>query len=240
MEYHVRLDLFEGPLDLLLHLVHKSKIEIADVSMTIITEQYLDYISKMREFDVEIASEFLVMASTLLLIKSRALLPDPDALEDVGEDFEQELFRRLEEYKKYKEASHRLKEREERYSNIHYKLPDELIDEREKKTISLIDGDPDDLLRTLKNLLENRGSSASRSKVYPIRRQTVTIQQRIKELKEIFSITSKCSFLELFSENRGRHDVVITFLALLIMLRDNQIYMYQNRQFGDIMIKGAV
>ena len=99
MDYCIKLDLFEGPLDLLLHLVQKSKIEIADISMATITEQYLDYLDRMRDFDVEIASEFLVMASTLLLIKSRALLPGPEDVEENDEDLEQELRKRLEEYK---------------------------------------------------------------------------------------------------------------------------------------------
>ena len=133
MDYCVKLDLFEGPLDLLLHLVQKSKIEIADISMATITEQYLDYLDRMRDFDVEIASEFLVMASTLLLIKSRALLPGPDDLGEDDEDPEQELRKRLEEYKKYKEISQKLREREERYSNIYHKLPEELIGKMKRK-----------------------------------------------------------------------------------------------------------
>ncbi|HHZ12317.1 MAG TPA: segregation/condensation protein A [Clostridiales bacterium] len=239
MEYCVKLDLFEGPLDLLLHLVQKSKIEIADISMATITEQYLDYLDRMRDFDVEIASEFLVMASTLLLIKSRALLPGPDDLGEDDEDPEQELRKRLEEYKKYKEISQKLREREERYSNIYHKLPEELIDENEKKNKILVDGNPHDLIRVLIRLLKNERSTIFRERVYPIRRQAVTIQQRIRELRKLFSITSECRFTELFRDKYDRSNIIITFLALLEMLKDNQISIYQNKQFGEIIIKGG-
>lgn len=240
MDYCIKLDLFEGPLDLLLHLVQKSKIEIADISMATITEQYLDYLDRMRDFDVEIASEFLVMASTLLLIKSRALLPGPDDLGEDDEDPEQELRKRLEEYKKYKEISQKLREREERYSNIYHKLPEELIDENEKKNKILVDGNPHDLIKVLIRLLKNERSTIFRERVYPIRRQAVTIQQRIRELRKLFSITSECRFTELFRDKYDRSNIIITFLALLEMLKDNQISIYQNKQFGDIIIKGAV
>jgi segregation and condensation protein A len=239
MEYCVKLDLFEGPLDLLLHLVQKSKIEIADISMATITEQYLDYLDRMRDFDVEIASEFLVMASTLLLIKSRALLPGPDDLGEDDEDPEQELRKRLEEYKKYKEISQKLREREERYSNIYHKLPEELIDENEKKNKILVDGNPHDLIKVLIRLLKNERSTIFRERVYPIRRQAVTIQQRIRELRKLFSITSECRFTELFRDKYDRSNIIITFLALLEMLKDNQISIYQNKQFGEIIIKGG-
>lgn len=239
MDYCVKLDLFEGPLDLLLHLVQKSKIEIADISMATITEQYLDYLDRMRDFDVEIASEFLVMASTLLLIKSRALLPGPDDLGEDDEDPEQELRKRLEEYKKYKEISQKLREREERYSNIYHKLPEELIDENEKKNKILVDGNPHDLIKVLIRLLKNERSTIFRERVYPIRRQAVTIQQRIRELRKLFSITSECRFTELFRDKYDRSNIIITFLALLEMLKDNQISIYQNKQFGEIIIKGG-
>ena len=104
MDYHVKLDLFEGPLDLLLHLISKAKIKIEDVSITEITEQYLDYLDKMKKFDVEIAIEFLVMAATLLYIKSRALLLKPQIQEDDEFDPEQDLIRRLAEYKNTKKS----------------------------------------------------------------------------------------------------------------------------------------
>ena len=207
--------------------------------MATITEQYLDYLDRMRDFDVEIASEFLVMASTLLLIKSRALLPGPDDLGEDDEDPEQELRKRLEEYKKYKEISQKLREREERYSNIYHKLPEELIDENEKKNKILVDGNPHDLIRVLIRLLKNERSTIFRERVYPIRRQAVTIQQRIRELRKLFSITSECRFTELFRDKYDRSNIIITFLALLEMLKDNQISIYQNKQFGEIIIKGG-
>ena len=133
-----------------------------------------------------------------------------------------------------------MKEREERYSNIYYKLPDELIDEFEEKNKAIIEGNPHDLLTVLKGLLRNNKATVSRERIYPIRRQAVTVQQRIKELRKLLSITSECKFTDLFRDNNERSNIIITFLALLEMLKDNQISIYQNKQFGDIIIKGAV
>lgn len=240
MEYHIKLDLFEGPLDLLLHLISKAKIRIEDVSITEITEQYLDYLDQMREFDVEIASEFLVMAANLLHIKSRALLPRPSIQEEEEEDPEQELLRRLAEYKKYKEISENLKEREAIYSNIYYKLPEELLDHGEKPLPTMVGGDPKDLLAAFVKALERRDiEKKAERRVYPIRRQTITIDQRIRELKETLYRTPQCTFSELIHEEHQRIDIIITFLALLEMLKDNQIFISQKSQFGDITIRRA-
>jgi len=239
MDYHVKLDMFEGPLDLLLHLISKAKIKIEDISITEITEQYLDYLDKMKEFDVEIASEFLVMAATLLYIKSRSLLPKLKDEEQEEADPEQDLIRRLSEYKKYKEASEKLRERENIYSNIYYKLPEELVDEKEKSYSTLIEGDANDLLLAFLKLMAQRNFQKTERRVYPIIRRSVTVSQRIQEIKDILYKTYQCSFFQLLEDNCHRSDVVVTFLALLEMLKDNQIRIYQQGQFEDIIIRRA-
>lgn len=240
MEYRIKLDLFEGPLDLLLHLISKAKIRIEDVSITEITEQYLDYLYKMEEFDVEIASEFLIMAASLLHIKSRALLPKPSIKEDEESDPEQDLIKRLVEYKKYKEASEKLKERESLYSNIYYKLPEELIDEKDDATLSIVEGDAEDLLMAFKRLMLKKEYTKPKESVYPITKQPITIDQRINELEKFFYINHECNFSELFDDQYHRSDIIITFLALLEMLKSNQIYVFQKGQFEDIFIRRAM
>lgn len=239
MEYLIKLDQFEGPLDLLLHLISKAKIRIEDISITEITEQYLEYLDKMKEFDVEIASEFLIMAATLLQIKSRALLPKPSIEEDNESDPEQDLIRRLAEYKKYKEASIALENRERIYGSVFYKIPEEVIDEKDKEIQTLVEGDVDMLVAAFKSLMEKKRSEITANKVYPISRQPITINQRIYQLKRYFKTIKECYFSELFDEYYQRSDVVITFLALLEMLKANQICVYQRRQFEDIIIRRA-
>ena len=225
MDYHIKLDLFEGPLDLLLHLITKAKIKIQDVSITEITEQYLDYLNRMKEFDIEIASEFLVMAATLLYIKSRALLPKPKVEEKEEEDPEEELIRRLTEYKKYKEASEKLRARENIYSSIYYKLPEDLINKEEKLLPPIIEGNVQDLVTAFINLMSQRKFSKEEIKVYPIGKRPVSLSRRIHKIKRILSTTSECNFSDFFDRDYGRSDVVITFLALLELLKTTK-YIY--------------
>lgn len=239
MDYHVKLDLFEGPLDLLLHLISKAKIKIEDVSITEITEQYLDYLDKMKKFDVEIASEFLVMAATLLYIKSRALLPKPQIQEDDEFDPEQDLIRRLAEYKKYKEVSEKLKERKKIYSNIYYKLPEELVYKKDESTTSIIEGDVNDLISAFVKLMAQKKFHRTERIFYPVYKRSITVSQRINQIKRILNKKVQCSFFQLFEEHYYRSDVVVTFLALLEMLKDNQIRIFQQGQFEDIIIRRA-
>ncbi|NMB33113.1 MAG: segregation/condensation protein A [Clostridium sp.] len=240
MGYHIKLDLFEGPLDLLLHFISKAKIKIEDVSIAEITEQYLDYLDQMKEFDVEIASEFLVMAATLLYIKSRALLPKPEILLEDEVDPEEELIRRLAEYKKYKEASLNLKDRAGVYSGIFYKLPEEPVVEKDRILPLVIDEGAAALLDAFIKVMEKKNFAKSEARVHPIIRSPITVDRRIKELKRYLSTVSECSFSELVDGHYGRPHIIITFLALLEMLKANQIRIHQEGQFEDIIIKGAV
>lgn len=240
MPYLVKLDAFEGPLDLLLHLISKSKVRIEDISITDITSQYLDYLYTMQSFDIEIASEFLVMAATLLHIKSCCLLPktQADSDEDADEsDPREELITKLLEYKKYKKAGEMLRKMESLYTGIYCKLPEEFIlDDTESDFLSDIDAV--DLYNAFVKVLANKQAVEDRGiKVHSVIRDTVTLPQRIAQLKKIFSSSPQTTFYSLFDDANDRSEVVITFLALLELLRDNFIVVEQARLFDDIVIK---
>ncbi|HHY82058.1 MAG TPA: segregation/condensation protein A [Clostridiales bacterium] len=241
MPYLVKLQQFEGPLDLLLHLISKSKVRIEDISITEITEQYLETLHMMEQFDIEIASEFLVMAATLLHIKSCILVPKakPEMEELEEPDPKQELITRLLEYKKYKEAGNKLKEREAYYSGIFYKLPEELFT-NEKSEVLPPDVNIDLLHEALCRLLQSRqklGSTESGPAFHEIKRDTITINDRIDHLKNYFSMYSKSTFFSIFEDDSSREEIIMTFLALLELLKVNYLEVQQDYPFGDIIIK---
>lgn len=241
MSYHVKLQQFEGPLDLLLHLISKSKVQIEDVSIAEITEQYLDTLRMMDHFDIEVASEFLVMAATLIHIKSCILVPkikhEPDSGLEDDTDPKQELIERLLEYKKYKEAGGRLKERESYFSNMYFKFPEErLIDNKE---VLPPDSDIALLQEALLQLLHS-GKGSVRIKlpmIHEIKRDPVTVKEKVNNLKEYFSKHLQATFFGMFQEQHNREDIIVTFLALLELLKDNFLDVSQTSPFGDIVIK---
>ncbi|MGI6140673.1 MAG: segregation and condensation protein A [Caldicoprobacterales bacterium] len=241
MSYLVKLQHFEGPLDLLLHLISKAKVQIEDISITEITNQYLDTLTMMEQFDIEVASEFLVMAATLLHIKSCILVPKAkQEFEGDQEDTDprQELITRLLEYKKFKEAGNKLKDREAYFSRSYYKLPEEIIS-MDKKEIIPTDLDIASLQEAFLNLL-NADRNKNRKKiqlVHEIKRDPVTVNEKVNQLKEYFLIHSQTTFFQMFNKNYDRDDIIVTFLALLELLIDNFLDVYQNHPFGDIVIK---
>lgn len=238
MTYEVKLDQFEGPLDLLLHLISKSKIQIEDISIAEITQQYLQALQAMQRFDIEIASEFLVMASTLLHIKSSVLLPKPKIeLEDEDSiETREDLIARLIEYKKYKEASEQLQKRESYYSTVFSKLPEEIFTNTDD--VLPPDISTDNLYMALYKLLNNKRERVEVEPIiHEIRRDPKTINQRIKELKRIFKAKPRTSFFNLFKEDRNKNEIIVTFLALLELLKDNIVELKQVKPFQDIVIK---
>lgn len=238
MAYSVKLANFEGPLDLLLHLVSKSRVKIEDISIAEITEQYLDYLEKMKKFDIEIASEFLVMAATLLYMKSQLLVPKPSEPVDTEEiDPQQELILKLTEYKKYKKASEYLRQREETYSGIYYKLPEEIINEESSKTL-FTGVTSQQLLKALLKILSKRPLVKKEKEItHELRKDSISVYQRIKQLEAIFYEKEQCSFYELFNDQYTKTDIVVTFLALLEMLKNNDVEAYQQNPFDDIIIR---
>lgn len=249
MQYNVKIDAFEGPLDLLLHLINRLEIDIYDIPVAEITEQYLIYIKTMKELKLDLASEFLVMAATLLAIKSKMLLPKQDedsSLEDsaefeMAEDPREELVERLIEYRKYKEAAHDLKHMEEERGRMYTKAPSDLSvyvkdSEPEKKTelnVTLYD-----MLAAFQKLM--RRKKLQRPLATKIARQEISIEKRMTEIMgELNSIKGRKSFNELFPYP-GKEHIVVTFLAILELIKRKEIDVLQEENFSEIFIEAIV
>lgn len=237
----MKLDAFEGPLDLLLHLINRFEIDIYDIPMAEITEQYLLYIRTMQELELDVASEYLVMAATLLAIKSKMLLPQHEEmneeLEDVvEEDPREELVERLIEYKKYKEAAKELKERERERGQIFTKPPSDLSDYSQE-----IEACGADLQVTVYDMLGAFHKLLRRKKLQKplstkIAREEISIEQRMDEIREkIISSNRAFYFEELFPSHEREH-IVVTFLAILELMKRNEILVEQQTNFAEIVI----
>ncbi|MEW9049771.1 MAG: segregation/condensation protein A [Neobacillus sp.] len=241
--YSIKIDAFEGPLDLLLHLINRLEIDIYDIPVAQITEQYLFYIKTMTELKLDVASEFLVMAATLLAIKSKMLLPKHE--EEVNEldqeltfeeDPRDELVERLIEYRKYKEAAHDLKSMEEERGLMFTKPPSDLSDfakenlpEKSELNITLYD-----MLAAFQKLL--RRKKLQRPLATKIARQEVSIETRMTEIMdELRLIKGKRNFNDLFPYPAKEH-IVVTFLAVLELIKRKEIDVEQDENFGDIFV----
>lgn len=234
--YQVKLDAFEGPLDLLLHLIRKSELNIYDVPIALITEQYLGYIELMQEMNLDVAGEFLVMAATLIHIKSRTLLPRPDpAQEDLApeEDPRAALVRRLLEHQRYKAAAELLHDRET-LRGAQFGRPDSSVaDAAGEEYEPELEVDLFSLISAFRNVLE-RASRRPRMVLPP---DQISIEDRIHQLLGRLSETEACGFEDLFNDGDGsRSFMIVTFLALLEMIRLKQIRVFQTGGFGAIRV----
>jgi len=234
--YQVKLDAFEGPLDLLLHLIRTNEVNIYDIPVALITEQYLGYLELMQDLNLDVAGEFLVMASTLIHIKSRMLLPRPGPAQDDGEpegDPREALVRQLLEHQKYKAAAALLHERET-LRGAQFMRPDERVaelagDEYEPE----LDVDLFSLLAAFKGVLER----ASRRVPMVLPPEQLSIEDRIRQVLGRLSETDACGFEELFADGDGsRPFMIVTFLALLEMIRLKLIRVFQSGGTGPIRV----
>jgi segregation and condensation protein A len=227
-----KLPVFEGPLDLLLHLIKEHKIDIYDIPIAYITQQYLEYLELMKELNLEIAGEYLVMAATLIHIKSKMLLPaDEEETKESREDPRAELVKRLLEYQAFKEASIHLKKREEIWRNVFCRrLPEKWDFDLEPEPL-LFEVSVFDLISAFKNLLEK-----TQEQVVEITRETLTVADRINFIMERLEREDSIRFHELFEEGCTRLTLIITFLALLELIRLGLVKTYQERVFGIIWI----
>lgn len=234
-KYELRLDNFEGPLDLLCYLIDKNKMDIYKVSISDITDQYIHYLKKQEELNLEIASEFLVMASTLLLIKSKGLLPKDD--EEEEELTEEELLRRIIEYKKYKEITKTFRERIQVFSKRLYKMPDkvELPKQELEKEFTM-----NDIVERYKQLIERNENKKNENKeniqkiaVY----DTFSVADKVKDIFRELVRKPRFVFNKLFSLNeKPKAEVVTAFSSVLELSRRNKINAEQEEIFGDIII----
>lgn len=230
--YHVILANYDGPLDLLLDLVKREKINIEDIFISNITEQYLDAMDQVDELDMEQAADFIVVAATLLEIKSRKLLPKPEVeVKPDEEDPEKELIQRLEEYKLYKEAAEKMREQE--VINMHFRAPDNSVGQ---PRLVLKDMTTNGLMNALKKLFEKLGERQQLIKVKKIERDPFTVEEKKEFIRERFKFIEQCTFDELFDEDYTINEVVTTFSALLDLVKDQEVGVQQNGIFETITI----
>jgi segregation and condensation protein A len=232
-EYPVKLQNFEGPLDLLLHLIKKHELNIYDIPIALVTQQYLEYLGLMQELDLDVAGEFLVMAATLIHIKSRLLLPRPAPdQEGVDEDPRDALIRRLVEHQKFKAAAEMLHERET-VRSAQWTRPDERVAEiAGERPEPELEVDLFSLMTAFRAVIER----AKQPPQVPLPGEQISIETRIEQMLTRLSETEACGFEDLFDDVATRADLVVTFIALLEMIRLKVIRVYQTGAFGEIRI----
>jgi segregation and condensation protein A len=227
-EYKIKLEAFEGPLDLLLYLIKKDEIDIYDIPIARITEQYLEHIKIMHQLDIDVAGEFLVVAATLIHIKSKMLLPaEPSEILEVDslDDPRQELVHRLLEHKKFKSAAEMLWTKAEVEREVFTRSQIESDKENPEVSATVFD-----LIEVFKKLLEKRREQIE----IEIGQDQFTMAQKIDEIKLIFEDQSEISVLDLLTATRSRSELVITLLAILELSKEYVIRLIQNEPFGDI------
>ncbi|HKZ46818.1 MAG TPA: segregation/condensation protein A [Thermodesulfobacteriota bacterium] len=230
--YKVKLEIFEGPLDLLLHLIKQNEVDIYDIPISAITAQYLEYLEMMKTLNLEVAGEFLLMAATLIHIKSKMLLPfseEASEEEEEGGDPRQELIRRLLEYQKYKEASAQLEQMRilGRDTFTKGQMPTEGLEEEGLVNLSLFD-----LLGALKEVLAKAPKTIS----FDVTLEHITIADRINFIMELLGKEKSITFFSLFPSDSSRAMIVTTFLAMLELTKMKMIRIYQSEQDGVIRL----
>ena len=236
-KYAIKIDNFEGPLDLLCHLIDKNKMDIYDIQLSQITDQYIDYLNQMEELNLEIASEFLVMASTLLYLKSKNLIPKQGD-DDDEELTEEELIKQIIEYKKYKEISKKFRENCIKYSNRFFKQEEKIQLPKQKIEEEYEDGI---ISKVYADLLE-RNSTKINQNAKNIEKiaisETYTVASKVKEIFKVLIKQKKFVFNKLFSiKKRNKQEVVTAFTGLLELSRRNKVITEQEKQFGDITVE---
>lgn len=243
MKVLYKLDAFEGPLDLLLHLIDKAEVDIYDIPIKQVTEQYIEYVQAMQELELEVASEFLVMAATLLAIKSKMLLPKPPVLELEYDEYEDddydprsELVEKLIEYRRYKEMAEQLRGKEQERSLLYTKEPDDLTPFVRQVKVNPVEGlDISDLMLVFQKALRKM---ASRHAVAKIRRDEISVKDRMQEIVGVLADKGgRLHFSKLFEYNMTREEIVVTFLAILELMKVKRIVCYQHGLFEDIVIQ---
>jgi len=225
----IKIPAFEGPFDLLLHLIRENKIDIYDIPISVITSQYLEYIEIMKELNLEIAGDFLVMAATLIQIKSRMLLPpDEEAPSEEQEDPRRDLVQRLLEYQRYKDAALDFRTKEDEWLKVFHREP---LSDEEEGELYLFDLSLFDLLDAFRNILEK-----APSEIVSITKETLTVKNRMSMIMEIIEEHEAVRFEDLFKEGITRIYLIVTFLALLELIRLGLARAYQEREFGNIWV----
>lgn len=232
MEYEIRLQEFAGPLDLLLHLIKKHEIDIFDIPISQITDQYLEYINQMKEYNMDYSSEFVVMAAQLLQIKSNLLLPPEEDEEGNEIDPRLELAEKIYEYKIYKEISEYLQNQGEISMQVHYKDPEYW--ENTNKIITEID--IESLFQAFKRVLAKSKVEKVENILHKIERETVRVEDKMRDIISLLEDKRQISFSSLFDTTISRTKIIVTFLALLELIKNNFVLCAQERICGEIVI----
>jgi segregation and condensation protein A len=234
-EYKVKLEVFEGPLDLLLYLIKKDEVDVYDVSIERITQQYLEFMEAFKVLDLEVAGEFVVMAANLIYIKSRSLLPvavQPPDEEAEEEDPRWELVRQLVEYKKFKDAAAQLSQKELEQSKMFTRLPEvEPAPERPLGDVSVFD-----LINAFNGILKRLNLREDLREIFE---ENYTVSDKIDLIMKMMASEVPLKFTELFTSVASRAEIVVTFLALLELIRLKQIKAVQEDAFGEITLRCA-
>lgn len=229
--YRVKLEVFEGPLDLLLYLIKKDEIEIQDIPISRITAEYLDYLNLMRELDISIAGDFLVMASTLIYIKSKLLLPPAPKIEgeeDLIEDPRAELVERLLEYQKFKSAAQMLHSRGEIESAAYTR--GQLDTDKNNPEVSAT---VFDLMRVFRDILKRLESEAQME----IQREEVSMAEKLAQINLRLESGEEINVREIFEQSRSKRELILTFLAFLELVKEFKIHLTQRELFGEIFAR---
>ena len=236
MDYSIKIDEFEGPLDLLLHLIKQSNINIYDISIDEITKNYLDYINKMEELNINVASSYLVMAAELMEIKSKSLLPkqEEENLEDEEEVSKENLINKLVEYKKYKEMTSKFKELELNRSNIYIKSPEKINNYIDEEKVYNEEVDVQKLVEAFKNFLDRK--ELEKPLKTKITNKEYSVKDRKNSIRKILSEKHSVEFSELF-DIVNKSYVAVTFLSILEMSKEKVINIKQDKNFDNIYLE---
>lgn len=235
MGYKLKLDVFEGPLDLLLYLIKKDDIDITDIPISQVTDQYMQYIEMMQMLDLDIVGDFLVMAATLMQIKSRMLLPpDPSEVEEEEVDPRDELARRLLEYKKFKEIAEALKEKEELRRDLFARVVDAQAVQnlRDEAKEVYFEASLFDLISALSEALRKTPEEV----IHEIITEEHTVEQKIHDVLHLLLDTPAVRLNDLFAKSKNKIEVIVTFLAVLELIRLKEVRAVQQGPFADIEI----
>jgi len=235
MSYKIKLDIFEGPLDLLLYLIKKNDIDIENIPIVEVTQQYMEYIEMMKLLDLDLVGDFLVMAATLMQIKSKMLLPpDPSELESEEEDPRDELARRLLEYKKFKEIADVLQEKEISRKDFFARV----IDDESKKQIEedsrevFFEANLFDLVTAFSDALKKLPEEI----IYEIIKEEFTVEQKIHDILHLLIKRPQIMLKDIFQQSQSKNEIIVSFLAILELIRLKEIKVVQKTLFADIEI----
>ena len=226
MGYDVHLEIFEGPLDLLLYLIKKEDLDISEIEVSKITKEYLAYLDLLKEMNLEVAGDFLVMAATLMQIKAKMLLPKSEGEEEDGPNPLEELKSKLTEYQKFKEAAQLLHQREMDFASIYYRKSPTFDKDDYIVEVSIFD-----LMESFRDVLKELPKD-----VKEIVFKEIPIEQKIREILDMFEGKDYLSFTEILKKETTRHGLVVCFLSILELIRLKQIIARQSEQFGDFRV----